>query len=187
MTFVLLLYVNYHLLGKAGLFMDVGNHTATIYLPHNIRCLRKRRNLSQEELANQVGLNRGNIASYEKGTAEPKICNLLKLSHLFEVSIIDLTQKDLSDEATLVAASNNYQKVSKGEREVLRQFFNRAEEYQKVINGLHTCHQFKLKSFSDLPKDMQVMMANFEQLYDAAQALLNNHKALIDFIKCRMK
>ena len=129
----------------------------------------------------------GNIASYEKGTAEPKLCNLLKLSHLFEVSIIDLTQKDLSDEATLNTASNNFQKVSQGERELLRQFFNRAEEYQKVIHSLHTCHQFKLKSISDLPKDMQIMMINFEQLFDAAQALLSNHKALIDFIKCRMK
>lgn len=167
--------------------MDIGTQTATIFLPNNIRCLRKQRNLSQEELGNQVGLNRGNIASYEKGTAEPKICNLLKLSHLFEVSIIDLTQKDLSDEATLTAASNNYQKVSQGEREVIRQFIHRAEELQKVIHGLHTCHQFKLKSFSDLPKDMQIMMVNFDQLFDCAQALLNNHTALIDFIKCRMK
>ena len=168
--------------------MDITTQTATkIFLPHNIRCLRKKRSLSQEELANKVGLNRGNIASYEKGTAEPKICNLLKLSHLFGVSIIDLTQKDLRDEDTLNVASNNYQKVSHGERELLRQFAIRAEECQKVIHGLYTCHQFKLNSLSDLPKDMQVMMANFDQLFDAAQALLNNHKALIDFIKCRMK
>lgn len=167
--------------------MDISTQTATIFLPFNIRCLRKKRNLSQEELANKIGLNRGNIASYEKGTAEPKICNLVKLSRLFEVSIIDLTQKDLRDEATLVAASNNYQKVSQGERELIRQFTNRAEEFHQVINGLYTCHQFKLKSLPELPKDMQVMMANFDQLFDAAQALLHNHKALIDFIKCRMK
>ena len=49
----------------------------------NIRYLRKKMNLSQEELANAIGLNRGNIASYESGTAEPKIANLVKMSKLF--------------------------------------------------------------------------------------------------------
>jgi transcriptional regulator with XRE-family HTH domain len=65
------------------------------FLPQNLRNLRKRMNLSQEQFAKRIGLNRGNIASYEKGTAEPKICNLLKMANLFGVSILDLTARDL--------------------------------------------------------------------------------------------
>lgn len=70
--------------------------TVSSVLSQNIRYLRKRQELSQEELALRVGLNRGNIASYENGTAEPKICNLLKLAQIFGISVTDLTQKDLS-------------------------------------------------------------------------------------------
>ena len=167
--------------------MDLGHRIITINLPQNIRCLRHKLNLSQEELATRIGLNRGNIASYEKGTAEPKICNLLKLSNLFGVSIIDLTQKDLRCEETLTVATNNYQKVTKADRELIVQFFDRAQELNEVFESIYTCHQFKMKSLSDLPKDMQVMMVNFEQLFDAAKSLMHNHQALLEFIKCRMK
>ncbi len=167
--------------------MDVVNNKQTIFLHRNIRCLRKKLNFSQEELASRIGLNRGNIASYENGTAEPKICNLLKLSNLFRVSIMDLTQKDLSEGKTLETANKTYQKISNKDRELIRQFMQKADEISEVIYSLHTCHQFKAKSLGDLPKDMQIMMINFEQLYDVSQALLRNHQALLDFVKCRLK
>ena len=167
--------------------MNISHQIITTYLHQNIRCLRRKLSLSQEELATRVGLNRGNIASYEKGTAEPKICNLLKLSNLFGISIIDLTQKDLSNEETLALATNNYQKVSQVERELILKFTSRAEELNQVFQSIHTCQQYKMKSFPELPKDIQVMMVNFEQLYDAAQSLMRNHTALLEFIKCRMK
>ena len=63
----------------------------------NIRYLRKKMNLSQEELANAIGLNRGNIASYESGTAEPKIANLVKMSKLFSVPLADLTETKICE------------------------------------------------------------------------------------------
>jgi len=167
--------------------MDVVNNNQPIFLQQNLRCLRKKLSLSQEDLGSRIGLNRGNIASYENGTAEPKICNLLKISNLFRVSIMDLTQKDLSDERVLESANSYYQQMTNKEKEVIRQFMQKAEEIGEVIRGLHSCHQFKAKSLDDLPKDMQIIMVNFEQLFDAAQALLHNHHALLDFIKCRLK
>ena len=167
--------------------MEIGNEQLGIYLHTNLRCMRKKHQLSQEELATKVGLNRGNIASYEKGTAEPKICNLLKLSKFFKVSVLDLTQRDLSNENSIKEASENYQRMSNGEQELLKQFQRRSEELEEVIQSLHTCSHFKAKSIGELPKDMQILMYNFEQLYDASQNLLRNHKALIDFIRCRAK
>jgi len=167
--------------------MDVVNNNQPIFLQQNLRCLRKKLSLSQEDLGSRIGLNRGNIASYENGTAEPKICNLLKISNLFRVSIMDLTQKDLSDEKVLESANSYYQQMTNKEKEVMRQFTQKAEELGEVIYGLHTCHQYKAKSLDDLPKDMQIIMVNFEQLFDAAQALLRNHHALLDFVKCRLK
>lgn len=60
---------------------DVTNAT---FLALNLRLLRKKFQWSQEEFANRVGLNRGNIASYENGATEPKIYSLLKMSELFK-------------------------------------------------------------------------------------------------------
>lgn len=167
--------------------MDLVNDKFTIHLPHNIRCLRKRLNLSQEELASRVGLNRGNIASYENGTAEPKICNLLKLSALFEVSLMDLTQQDLRDDKAFDLASKNYRQISASERELIEQFRQKMDKIEAVFKGLHACCQFKTSTIEEMPKDMQILLFNFEQLYEAAETLLCNHKALLDFIRYKMK
>jgi transcriptional regulator with XRE-family HTH domain len=159
------------------------------FLHQNIRLLRKQLKLSQEELANRVGLNRGNIASYENGTAEPKICNLLKLSNLFGVSIIDLTQKNLDDHSHLKEASNKFQKLNANEKELMDQFAKRAEELQSVIQSIHTCFQFKAKSMQgfEQSREMMIIAMKFEELFDASENLLHNHHALIDFINCRCK
>ena len=69
---------------KAGYMMDFQESHSKIYLSGNIRFLRKQKELSQEELAVHIGLNRGNIASYEKGTAEPKFCNLVPMADFFQ-------------------------------------------------------------------------------------------------------
>ena len=134
--------------------MDVvKQNTSTIFLQQNIRLLRKRLKLSQEELANRVGLNRGNIASYENGTAEPKICNLLKIANLFGISIIDITQKDLSRKNALAEANSTYQSLSSNELELMEQFLRRAEELEKVFQSIHTCFLFKAKSMDEDIKD----------------------------------
>lgn len=158
-----------------------------IFLPQNIRCLRKRLNYSQEELGSQIGLNRGNIASYENGTAEPKICNLLKLANLFSVSILDLTKMDLRQETNFNTASHKYQKMSHGEMELLEQFLSKAEELKAVMDSLHHCHSFKKKSIAGDDKNMQTIVHYFDQLYELTMTLYSSHTDLLEFIKCRLK
>lgn len=167
--------------------MEVVNNPHTTFLPINIRCLRRKMNVSQEGLAGRVGLNRGNIASYENGTAEPKICNLLKLSNLFGISMLDLTQKNLNDEDALNLATNNYQKISNSEKELIQQFRQQADEIFGVLKSIYTCQEFQSKALGELPKDMQMIMLNFEQLYKATQTLMRDHQDLLDFINCRIK
>ena len=167
--------------------MDLGKEQVSIYLHHNLRVMRKKLRMSQEELAMQIGLNRGNIASYEKGTAEPKICNLLRIAKFFRISVLDLTQKDLRDDDTLTVASNNYEKLSNGDKELILQFEKRSEELQEVLQSLYTCNQFRARTLAEMPREMQILMINFEQLFEASENLLRNHHALLDFIRCRLK
>ena len=66
------------------------------FLGSNIKYLRKSRNLTQDQLANKIGVNRAMIGSYEEGRATPKISALSTLSHYFNVSIDDMVNLDLS-------------------------------------------------------------------------------------------
>ena len=49
--------------------------------------LRKKNNLTQQELADKVGTNRVNVTKWETGMTEPRIESLIKLADLLEVSI----------------------------------------------------------------------------------------------------
>ncbi|GCD77271.1 hypothetical protein JCM31826_07530 [Thermaurantimonas aggregans] len=65
-------------------------------LAANIRLLRKRRRLSQEELASAVGITRSAINSYENKLADPPLPVLVRLAEFFKVSIDRLVRQDLS-------------------------------------------------------------------------------------------
>ena len=164
--------------------MDVVNKNYKRYfLPTNIRVLRKRMHWSQEELAKKVGLNRGNIASYEAGTAEPKICNLLKMSQLFGVSLLTLIQTDMN-ESTAQAVDQALTNATPFPFE-MQEYRSKAQELQRVMEGLNICCRYKVKNMNgNLPKEMQLVALHFEELYDTAQTLLEQHLALLQDVNC---
>ena len=167
--------------------MDLMNDSAKIFLNTNLRFLRKELNLSQEEMANRVGLNRGNIASYENGSAEPKICNLLKFAKIFGVSLLDLTQRDLTikDTESVPFDSIDYQ-TNPQEVEIINSFTEQAEELEVLFQSLHNCCMFKVNQIKDKPKDVQIMLAHFDQLYEASQGLLTQYQELLHFVKRKL-
>ena len=150
-------------------------------LHRNIRFLRKGMGWSQEELAARVGLNRGNIASYENGTAEPKINNLLKMSAIFGVSIHDLAHKDLEQGSSVPGKGHAVHTATLSFDPVaLQQYAQRAQELQDVMKGLRTCCKFKIKSTEGASSnDLQIVAMHFEELFNAAQALMQEHLALL--------
>jgi len=68
------------------------------FLGSNIRHLRKSKNLTQDQLADKLGVKRAMIGSYEEGRATPKIHALQTMSHYFNVSIDDMINMDLKTE-----------------------------------------------------------------------------------------
>lgn len=153
-----------------------------IFLDRNIRHLRRNMGWSQEELGARIGLNRGNIASYENGTAEPKIYNLLKLADLFGVSISEIAYKDLSQEPAIEILEKGTQPTPDTDK--LVRYKLQAQELQAVMRGLHTCCQFKIKHAGEVcPKDLHVVSMHFEELFNAAQTLLRGHLELLDHLE----
>ena len=151
--------------------------TDQVYIDKNIRHLRRRQGWSQEELGARIGLNRGNIASYENGTAEPKICNLLKMAQLFGVSILDITHRDMSqDTAPDGVLGGDVPSIEAS----LQRYVRQAQELQAVMKGLHTCCRFKVKNMEEAsPRDLHVVAMHFEELFHTAQTLLEGHLQLL--------
>ena len=55
-----------------------------------IKKLRKERNLTQEELAEQLNVTAQAVSKWENGTSDPSTSNLFALAKLFGVSVEDL-------------------------------------------------------------------------------------------------
>ncbi|WP_394345097.1 XRE family transcriptional regulator [Formosa sediminum] len=62
----------------------------------NIKHLRTLKKYSQEALANDLGITRSRIGSYEEGRSEPAIAMLIKFSDYFKLPIDILVRTDLS-------------------------------------------------------------------------------------------
>ena len=69
-------------------------------LSEKILNLRKARNMSQEELADSLGVSRQAVSRWEVGSALPDASNILQLSKLFGVSADYLLNDDYKGEAS---------------------------------------------------------------------------------------
>lgn len=67
----------------------------------NLRTLRKRKNLSQEELAAKMQVSRQSVSKWETGDAYPEMNNILELCHIFHCHINDLVNDAIIDADSL--------------------------------------------------------------------------------------
>lgn len=63
----------------------------------NLKFLRNKRNLTQQELAEKLGIKRSSIGAYEESRAQPKYDTLTNIADFFHVSIDQLVTLDLAD------------------------------------------------------------------------------------------
>jgi transcriptional regulator with XRE-family HTH domain len=67
-----------------------------VNLNENMRSLRKRLKLTQDQFAAKLDIKRSLLGAYEEGRAEPKLELLQKIAEVFHVSVDDLIGKDLT-------------------------------------------------------------------------------------------
>ncbi|SDK71299.1 DNA-binding transcriptional regulator, XRE-family HTH domain [Jeotgalicoccus aerolatus] len=67
--------------------MNTNKNKTLIEIGNNIRSLRLSRNLSQEQLAFEVGLHRTYIGAVERGEKNITILNLIKIKNALNVSM----------------------------------------------------------------------------------------------------
>ena len=86
---------------KEGMIMEIGK---------KIMDLRKKNGLSQEELAEKVGVARQTISKWELGETSPDLKQSKELSKIFKVSLDELTDNDIKD--ILVEKTSNTEKLA---------------------------------------------------------------------------
>ncbi len=57
------------------------------FICENIKCLRKKAEMTQEEMALELGVSRQSLAKWENGESLPDIANCLRISELFDISL----------------------------------------------------------------------------------------------------
>jgi transcriptional regulator with XRE-family HTH domain len=75
----------------------------------NLKLLRKRKKVSQEEIAQELSLTRSSYSGYENGVAEPNLQTLMKFSEYYNLSLDKLIKRDLSQ-----VTDNEWDKIDKG-------------------------------------------------------------------------
>lgn len=144
------------------------------YLGLNIKHLRKVRELTQDQLADKIGVNRAMIGSYEEGRAVPKLEALRTISHYFNVSIDNLVNIDLSSDKKNKDGSHNVDLTGKGLR-ILSTLVDRNNEELITLVPVKASAGY-LKGYSDpdfietLPKfNLPFLEISKERTYRAFQ------------------
>ncbi len=63
----------------------------------NIKFLRKKKNLTQQEFADAIGVKRSMIGAYEEDRASPKMDNMKAIANYFSISVDELVSEKITD------------------------------------------------------------------------------------------
>ncbi len=77
--------------------IEVKKTTKTMYLGGNIRLIRKKWRYRQEEFGKKFDVQGQSISTYEKGSSEPRIGFLIRLSELSGIGVNDLCLRPLRE------------------------------------------------------------------------------------------
>src|SRR6201985_1103149 len=80
---------------KLLIFLAIPNFMSTI--PSNIKFLRKKKGLTQQQFADQIGIKRSLVGAYEEERAEPKYELLKHMASFFEITVDDFINETINE------------------------------------------------------------------------------------------
>lgn len=144
------------------------------------------RGLSQQKLADALGLKRNNIASYEAGIVEPRALTFIQIAEFFHVSPDDLLLRELSANPKMVAQilrsiiPEEKLRQNAGVRHHLQLLEEQTTNMEQLIEGFWEFYRSR-RQLNDHSTDETVDFAsNFTQLFEMLSDLLRSNR---DFIQ----
>ena len=121
-----------HYFGRnVDIFIHLSQIRPMIKIADNLKYLRKKRKISQQELSETFGIARTTLGDYERGKTEPNLDMLVKFAQFYEVKIDDLIQTNLSHRELEIIKNRDLRvlaiSVDKDEREQVELVETKAE------------------------------------------------------------
>lgn len=170
-------------------------------ISNNIKYLRNEKGLSQTAMAEEVGLKRGNIASYEKELAQPSIENLVKIADYFGVDIHQIVNEDLQfstkkinqekspfkifEETFPIQGLKDRVNALKGNHNADDKFKKLKEQNKdiyKMVDGFRAFHKMRMSSNENPEELNKKLSTDYENLLDILQTVLKSNTDLIKLI-----
>lgn len=129
----------------------------SIYFGENIKKLRKEKELTQESLANFLGVSFQTISKWERGETYPDITFLPVIARFFEISIDDLLGINKSKEEEQI---NDYLKLY---------------DEMKLKDLILTYNKFQ-NAVKEFPNDFRILIRYMELLYDVKGFVQGEYK-----------
>lgn len=149
------------------------------FLAGNLRRLRQAKGISQQELAESVGLKRSNIASYESGIVEPRPERFLALARFFKIDPSILLIQDLSalepDHPLFRGESGEFERVDR----LLQQLTGKTNDLEKVLEGFRAFHELKNARSTSTDSATTALRHDMENLMHILENLLETNRTFI--------
>ncbi len=163
------------------------------FLAPNIKTLRRKKELSQGELAVVLDITRNKIASYERGNSEPRLSILLSFAEYFRVSVDDLLSQDLSDEEVLIKSRKAFlqsssdantplqidgeTQISLKNEEAIQEFVRKNQQIDKMLQGYKAF--LEIRQAKTAVKNTEPPLLSAHNLLSVLEYLLKTNKELI--------
>ena len=82
-------------------------------LGQKLRLLRKEKGISQEKLAEQLGVSRQAVSKWELDITLPETENIIKIGNIFDVSYDYLLREDMEEKSCFPGKKQNEEKISR--------------------------------------------------------------------------
>ena len=97
----------------------------------NLRAARERKNMTQKDVADNIGVAKSTYSLYESGNREPNVQTIKKLADLLNVSADDLL--GLNQEPTTIAAHFDGDDFTEDELEDIRAYADFVKNQRHII------------------------------------------------------
>lgn len=162
--------------------MKEGAGSRTI-LGKNLRALRTDKGLSQGQLAEDLHLNRSNIASYESKGIEPKLTTVVHIARYFDVSVKILLTDDISKYGGNFPPFNR--DISRavqdadltGNHSAIEQFVEKTMEVKKILEGFRAFYDMKKRRSAG--EEFYIGAADVNNLLDLLEEVIKENEAII--------
>ena len=114
------------------------------FLSSNIKFLRKQRKLSQQQLADDLGVKRSNIAAYETKNVEPRLALINEMAMYFSVPLEDMVITDLKA-AHLNGAVNGLRTDKSLPATSVDEIAQLSSKIHRMLDGFKVFYEFKKK------------------------------------------